>query len=187
MSSRTAFAALVLGLAVLAAPALHAQESERVLRSWTDTVKLPGGGTDAWTFTITYDAEAGEYAQTVRDGAGALVERRTSPYSMASPTAEELDAARALILADPELRALYDAAANPTLEGGFELVREESDHPCGPGSRCLQFDLFDVDAAVQRVERIRYVVVDLRDGTIVARDLDPRHEANLTRFNTDLR
>src|SRR5690606_26626417 len=117
---------------------------------------------------------------------GALVERTVLPPSLMSPNEDEIAQARALILNDAELSALYEAAAEPTLSGGFVLLREEG-HPCGPGSRCLQFDMYDVDHAARNVERIRYVVVDLRTNTIVSRNFDPSANGNATRFNESRR
>jgi hypothetical protein len=108
------------------------------------------------------------------------------PASLIAPSPDELARARAIILADPELRALHDGASNPTLEGGFVLLREAG-HACGPGSRCLQFDLYDVDYAARRVTRLRYVVVDLRSGALISRDFDPSANGNETRFNRDRR
>ena len=184
---RLAPLALVL---VMLAPAelVLAQEasSARVLRTWVDDVKLDDGTTARWTFTITYDAEAGLYTRTVRDDAGAILEESITPHSLASPTDEEMQQAQAIILANPTLRELYDGAKRPILEGGFELVREAG-HACGPGSRCLQFDLYDVDDDARRVDRLRYVVVDLRTGELVSADFDAARNSNETRFNRDRR
>ncbi|MCH7639151.1 MAG: hypothetical protein IH855_06785 [Bacteroidetes bacterium] len=177
-----ALIALVLTLA--AAPAVSAQNAtgERVLRSWTDDVKLDDGSQALWTFTVTFNTDTGEYARTVTDKNGTLIERTVQATSLARPTDEEIEMARAIIFADPDLNELYERANNPELSGGFVLQREEG-HPCGPGSRCLQFDMFDVDTAARRVNRIRYVVVDVRDGTLVSKDFDPSADGNATRFN----
>jgi hypothetical protein len=177
--------ALVLLAAAAAAPA-GAQEttSERTIRSWVDDVKLDGGATARWTFAITYDAATGQYARTARDASGAVVLHEALPSSLVAPNEEEIEAARQIILGDPELAALYEQAAEPVLSGGFVLLREEG-HPCGPGSRCLQFDMYEVDHAARRVSRLRYVVVDLRTGTLVSRDFDPSANGNETRFNRD--
>lgn len=176
---------LVAAFAV-AAPLADAQDAQRVIRSWVDDVKLDDGTTARWTIAITYDAASGEYARTVTDASGALIERTTLPPGIVAPSEEEIERAKAIILADPELRALYDQAGSPEISGGFVLLREEG-HPCGPGSRCLQFDLFDVDHQARRVERIRYVVVDLRTGALVSRNFDPSANGNETRFNRDRR
>ncbi len=180
----TGVAVFVFALTIAAAPAVEAQDAsgERVLRSWVDDVKLDNGSQARWTFTVTYDADAGIYARTIRDANGALVERTTQTTSLVRPTDEEIEMARAIIFADPNLRELYERAANPELSGGFILQREEG-HPCGPGSRCLQFDMFDVDTAARRVNRIRYAIVNLRDGTLVSNDFNPATDGNWTRFN----
>ena len=177
-----------LGLALAAAAPLQAQEAAtaEVIRTWTDHVKLADGGQAPWTYTVTYDPAAGLYTVTARDASGAVVHREATDRSLVAPSDAELERARALILADAELRALYDAAAAPHLDGGFVLLREPG-HPCGPGSRCLQFDLYDVDHAERRVERLRYVVVDLRTDALVSRDFDPDTQGNETRFNRDRR
>ncbi|MCH7640187.1 MAG: hypothetical protein IH855_12125 [Bacteroidetes bacterium] len=181
---RTLFSLLLPALLLGALPAANAQNAtgERVLRSWTSDVKLDNGSQARWTFTFTYNSEAGEYAETITDEDGALIERTVGNMSMVGPTPGEIEMARAVIFADPELSELYERAANPELSGGFILQREAG-HPCGPGSRCLQFDMFDVDVIARRVNRIRYVVVDVRDGTLVSKDFDPSADGNATRFN----
>ena len=169
--------------AALAAPTAFAQQAsgDQVIRSWIDEVKLDDGSVTTWTVTLTYNATTGEYARTAVDASGAVVDRLVTPYPIAAPNEAEIERARALILADPELRALYEAATNPVLSGGFVLSREDG-HPCGPGSRCLQFDLYDVNDAAREVNRIRFVIVDARDFSVVDADFDPRH-GNATRFN----
>ena len=178
--------AAFLSLALLfgAFPAANAQNAtgERVLRSWVDDVKLDDGSQALWTFTVTFNTDTGEYARTITDEGGALIERTVQTTSLIGPTDEEIEMARAVIFADPDLSELYERAANPELSGGFVLQREAG-HPCGPGSRCLQFDMFDVDTAARRVNRIRYVVVDVRYGTLVSKDFDPSADGNATRFN----
>lgn len=181
---RTLFSTAVLALALVVPLSSTAQNAtgERVLRSWTSEVKLDDGSRARWTFTATYNADTGEYARTITDESGALVERTIQTTSLARPTDEEIEMARAIIFADPELSELYDRADNPQLSGGFILQREEG-HPCGPGSRCLQFDMFNVDAETQRASRIRYAVVNVRYGTLVSNDFNPSTDGNATRFN----
>lgn len=177
-------ALFVFALTLAVAPAVSAQNAtgERVLRSWTDDVKLDDGSQALWTFSVTFNTDTGEYARTITDQSGTLIERTVQSTSLARPTSEEIEMARAIIFADPDLSELYERADNPELSGGFVLQREEG-HPCGPGSRCLQFDMFDVDTAARKVNRIRYVVVDVRDGTLVSNDFDPSVDGNPTRFN----
>ena len=180
----TLFSLLLPALLWGALPSANAQNAtgERVIRSWTMDVKLDDGSRALWTFTVTYDADAGEYIRTTTDESGALIERTIQTTSLVRPTPEEIEMARAVIFADPELSELYERADTPVLSGGFVLQREAG-HPCGPGSRCLQFDMVDVDKAARRVNRIRYVVVDVRDGTLVSNDFNPSTDGNATRFN----
>jgi len=181
---RTLFSLLLPTLLLGVLPAAHAQNAtgDRVLRSWIDDVKLDDGSQARWTFTVTYNANTGEYAETITGQSGELIDRTVGNMSMIRPTLEEIEMARAIIFADPDLSELYERAANPELSGGFVLQREAG-HPCGPGSRCLQFDMFDVDVAAREVNRLRYVIVDVRDGTLVSNDFDPSADGNATRFN----
>ncbi|MEM1041951.1 MAG: hypothetical protein AAGI91_04915 [Bacteroidota bacterium] len=173
----------VLALLALAAGAPDAAAQETV-RSWTSDVKLDNGATAAWTTTIVYDASSGLYTRTITDASGAVVKQTTTDTAVVAPSDEEIARARALILGDAELGALYDRADNPTLSGGFVLVREKG-HACAPGSRCLMFDMYDVEG--RSAERIRFIVVDLGTDTIVSRDFDPARDSNETRFNRDRR
>ena len=183
---RTLFSLLLSALLLGVLPSANAQNAtgERVLRSWTMDVKLDDGSRALWTFTVTYDTDAGEYIRTTTDESGALIERTIQTSSVIPPNQEEIEMARAVIFADPDLNELYGRAENPHLSGGFVLQREAG-HPCGPGSRCLQFDMVDVDVAASLVNRIRYVVVDVRDGTLVSNDFDPS-EGNVSRPTNDL-
>ncbi len=172
-SLRRAASFAALGFLLVGPLAVQAQEATlRVIRSWVDDVKLDDGSLARWTFTVTYDAATGAYARTATDATGAVVLREPLPASLVAPNEDEIALARRIILADTELAALHARAANPQLEGGFVLLQEEG-AACGPGSRCLQFDMYNVDHAARRVDRIRYVVVDLRTGTLVSRDFDP--------------
>ncbi len=181
---RIQLAVLALILAMAIFPAVKAQDasSERTLRTWVTDAKLDDGSVARWTWTVTYSPETGQYAETAVDESGATVHQNVGNVSMMRPTEEEIEMAHAIIFADPELNELYRRASNPELEGGFVLQREEG-HPCGPGSRCLQFDMFDVDTAARRVNRIRYIVVDVRHGTMVSNDFNPSTDGNATRFN----
>lgn len=179
--------ALVLALLV-AAPAVIAQNAsnERIIRSWEDEVKLEDGTETTWTYTVTFNTDTGEYTRTIVDNSGLEIQRTVQTSSMISPSEEEISIARDIILSDSELGALYNEANNPVLSGGFVLLREEG-HPCGPGSRCLQFDMMDVDEAAREVERIRYVIVDVRTNELVSSNFDPANNGNATRFNQDQR
>jgi hypothetical protein len=178
---RLAFGALcALGLA---APGARAQApvaaggagpTERVLRAWVAPVKLAGGAMVNWHHTVTYDAATGETVRTTRLADGTLVGRVA--HRPLRPTPEEIEEARALILAHPEVAALTARAGSPVVDGGFILQREAG-HPCGPGSRCLQFDVLDLDDP-HRPARLRYVVVDLRAGRVLDADFQPARDGN---------
>ncbi|MDX1439026.1 MAG: hypothetical protein R3284_03895 [Rubricoccaceae bacterium] len=160
--------------------------SERVIRTWVDQVKQDDGSEIEWTYTVTFNTDTGIYVRTIVDENGVLVQRTVQPSSLISPNQEELAMARDIILNDAELSGLYNSARNPELSGGFVLLREEG-HPCGPGSRCLQFDMYDNDDAGHLIDRIRYIIVDVRTETIVSRDFDPDANGNETRFNVNRR
>ena len=98
---------------------------------------------------------------------------------MVRPTHAEDDAARALISLDPAVAAELSRSLYPTfIDGGFALVREAG-HACGPGSRCLQYDVLQSVPGETFARRIRYVVVDLQSLTVVSNDFDPAAEGNL--------
>ncbi|MFN3595716.1 MAG: hypothetical protein ACK41D_00420 [Rubricoccaceae bacterium] len=176
-------AVLLMGLA-LALPA-RAQSAAvtatdtRVLFDFTDRVKDDDGTYVVLRTRLVYDPVAGEYVQTTTYGDGRLRSRDVRAVYPIGPTPEEDAAARALIAGHPELAALKRAAAHPVLvDGGFALVREEG-HGCGPGSRCLQYDVFEVVPGEAFGRRLRYVVVDLRHMTIFSADFDVVREGNL--------
>lgn len=178
---RVGLCAIALIALVAVAPAADAQD---VIRSWTGDVKLDDGTTAQWTTTIVYDAANGQYVRTITDASGSVVKQATIDSAIFGPSEAEVERARALILGDTELRTLYDQADNPVISGGFVLARERG-HACGPGSRCLMFDMYDVDG--RSGERIRYVVVDLGTNSLVSRDFNPDTDSNETRFNRDRR
>jgi hypothetical protein len=174
--------ALLLALAAWVAPTALAQgvavpTGTRVLHDIVDDVKLDDGSTARWRFVTTYDPATGITEQVVTDEAGRVVRRESGLGGLDVPSPEEIEEAEAIIRTDPELAALMAAASDPRVSGGFILQREAG-HPCGPGSRCLQFDLINVDRAARRNTRIRYVVVDLRERRLLDRDFDPATEGN---------
>ena len=177
----------LLSLLLLAAPAWAqadatslAVDAPRVLHVADVEVKGPDGDIVVYRYSTTYDPISGEYLRLVTDTAdGAVLERSTSRSTMVSPTPEEIAYAKAVIAADTELSGLMDAAEHPVkVEGGFILTREENAPICAPGSRCLQFDIYELVPGQRAARRIRYVVVDMRSGELVARDLDPTTESN---------
>lgn len=176
---------LVLAVALLAVPAFAQDapalvtDAPRLLHSAVTQVKGPDGSPAYYRYTTTYDPVQGLYVRTVEDvESGEVLRREVTESSMVGPTPDEHAIAQAIIQTDPEISGLVAEAEYPVVvEGGFVLSREEG-HPCGPGSRCLQYDVFEtLDSRSAR--RIRYVVVNLRDGSFVSRDFDPDSEGNL--------
>ena len=153
----------------------------RVLFAVTDSVKLDDG-TRGWVRTsVTYDPAAGEYVHLAErlgpGGAGTVLSRRVARSTVAGPTAEEETAAQALVAAHPALARVVAAAEHPVVvRGGFPLVRERG--PCGPGSRCLSYDVVERPPG-GAVRRLRYVVVDLGARRVVSADADPVADSNL--------
>ena len=177
-----AFALAVAGLA----PSVAAQDAvglsptaTRVLSDITDTIKDDDGARVTLRTVLEYDPAAGEYVQTVTEASGTVRSRDVSPTMMVRPTAQEHAAARALIALDPEVSGLMSRSPYPVqIEGGFALVREAG-HGCGPGSRCLQYEVIEVVPGETFGRRVRYVVVDLRTLQLFSNDFDPAVEGNL--------
>jgi hypothetical protein len=176
---------LALGLVSLAHPAAAqtaaalSRTAPRVLTDVTDTVKDDDGSRVTLRTVLAYDPAAGEYVQTVTEADGTVRSRTVQTSRMVPPTAEEDAAARALVAADPEVSALVAQARYPVeVSGGFQLVREAG-HGCGPGSRCLQYDVYEVVPGETFARRIRFVVVDLRQLELFSNDFDPATEGNL--------
>lgn len=172
---------LVLAFAI-AAPTARAQsatlpEGVRVLHDLVDEVKLADGATARWRFLTTYDPASGITEQVVTDESGEVIRRESGPGGLDVPSPEEIAAAEAIVRSDPEISAIMARVADARVSGGFILQREAG-HPCGPGSRCLQFDVLSVDAPARRISRLRYVVVDMRHERMLDRDFDPAVEGN---------
>lgn len=160
------------------APRLSPTEP-RVLFDATDTVKDDDGTRVTLRTTLVYDPAAGEYVQTVTEADGRLRSRDVRTVALVAPTPAEHAAAQALVAAHPEIAPLLAAAEHPvSIEGGFALVREAG-HACGPGSRCVQYDVYETVPGEAFARRLRYVVVDLRAGTLVSADFDVAREGNL--------
>ncbi|MEO0742958.1 MAG: hypothetical protein AAF089_15345 [Bacteroidota bacterium] len=168
--------AIFLLLALLAAPIALAQNStaderERVLRSWSEPVKLANGERGTYHHEVIFDYETGVTRQVVRDEAGALV--ADFPIQQIRPTPEEFDEAVAILMAEPDFQAIRSARPFEA-DGGFILVQDDG-QACGPGSRCLQIDLLD---ATDRTQRVRYVVVDLVSQTVAYPNFNPARDGN---------
>lgn len=177
---------LVLAVALLAAPAF-AQDAPslvttapRVLHSAQTEVKTADGGLATYRYSTVYDPVAGEYIRTVEDvDTGEILQREVLLATLTAPTEEEDAYARDLIASDPEIAGLMAKAEYPVkITGGFVLSREEG-HACGPGSRCLQYDVLETLPDLRTARRIRYVVVDLRAGRFVSRNFNADTEGNL--------
>ncbi|MEM0963032.1 MAG: hypothetical protein AAGK21_10925 [Bacteroidota bacterium] len=175
------FLALLALTALVAAPAWSQTErigsQTRVLFTSTDTIKDNDGVYRQITTTLTYEPVRGAYVQTVTDASGALLSSDERSVSVAAPTPAEAAAAVQLVADHPEIATLTAGASGPvTIEGGFPLVREEG-HPCGPGGRCALYDVWEtVDGSL---ERIRFVIVDLRNVRVLDADADPQADTNL--------
>ena len=182
---RSAFAAVAVAAFGLA-PAAAAQQAvtlsrtaPRVLSDITDTVKDDDGARVTLRTVLTYDPAAGEYVHTVTEADGTLRERKAQTDFMAPPTAQEDEAARALVALDAEVAGLMSRSPFPVeIVGGFPLVREAG-HGCGPGARCLQYDVLEMVPGEAFARRLRYVVVDLRTVSVFSNDFDPATEGNL--------
>ena len=158
-------AALALGL--MLAPSASAQDrAPRLLNTWEDPVKLPDGSETVYRYEVTYDYDTGVALRTAYDTFGYVVETvELSPPT--APLPQEIDEALAIIQADEAISALT-ARSGATVDGGFILFGNQ--HPaCEAPARCLQFDVM----APNKIESLQFVVVDLRTGQIVERDLFP--------------
>jgi len=157
--------------------------TQRVLGDRMEQVKTNDGAIAERRSTLVYDPVAGEYVKTVYDVSGQMLDRTVRQNLMIGPTPAEAARADRLIRTDPELAAQIASAEFPvTVSGGFPLVREAG-HTCGPGSRCLMYDIFEVIPPASKGERpsarrIRFVVVDLRAVQLFARDFDPAVDGN---------
>jgi hypothetical protein len=179
-----ALAVALLGLAALR-PA-SAQEAitlsrtaPRVLSDITDTIKDDDGTRVTLRTVLEYNPASGEYVRTVTEENGTVRDRTVRTSQMARPTPAENDAAQTLIGLDPEISTLIARAQNPVeILGGFQLVREEG-HGCGPGSRCLQYEVIEVVPGEAFGRRMRYVVVDLQNLQLFSNNFDPAAEGNL--------
>src|SRR5260221_1301525 len=89
----------------------------RLLRSWTDSIKLDGGGELPRRVDILFDYTQGVALERSYDGSGRLTaERRLD--SAPRPSVEEIADAYGIVRADPELGRILDGT-QAVLEGGF--------------------------------------------------------------------
>ena len=151
----------------------------RVLSDITDTLKGDDGTPVTLRTVLTYDPAQGEYVYTTSEADGRVRSRDVRGLAPFGPTAEEDAAAQALIALDADVAPLMSRARHPVrVQGGFSLTREAG-HACGPGSRCVQYEVVELVPGEPFGRRLRYVVVDLRAVRVLAADFDPAVEGNL--------
>jgi hypothetical protein len=127
----------------------------RLLRSWEETVKLPGGGEYPRRVDVVFDYDAGVGYANFYALDGRPTGREALGAGQPAPSPEEIQEAYGIVRADPEFALLFKRF-HVVFEGGFVLV-EGKGSPCGPGSRCLRVFLLSSD----RAGTIRQLVVDL--------------------------
>jgi hypothetical protein len=125
----------------------------RLLRSWTDTVKVDGAEFPR-RVDILFDYKQGVALERSYDASGRLTQERKLDGAP-QPSVEEVADAYGIVRADPEIGRILERT-EAVLEGGF-LLEEGEGLPCGPRTRCLQIQLL----GPTRVGLVRWVVVDL--------------------------
>ena len=138
----------------------------RVLRAWDEDVEVAGHAMRG-RVELVFDYEQGLAFEQIYDDKGQLVDRRPGPR-IPTPSREEIEAAIAVVSADPTLGLVIEAH-KAYVDGGF-ILDESAGKPCAPRSRCLQIFAFRIDAGEAPLFR---AVVDLtKDGasSIVYRD-----------------
>lgn len=162
---------LTLAIAFLAFWPSNAQaqdaDGKRLIKTWTTPVKVDGSEA-IYRFEIHYDYNTGQALRTVyNESSGNLVEREIME-GQPSLSADEREEAIDLVKRDDELGIII-LDNDAYVDGGF-ILREETGKACAyPGSRCTQIDVLTKD----KMQRFRYVVVDLMKGEIVYRDFQP--------------
>lgn len=135
----------------------------RVLRSWDESVEIEGRQV-AGRMELVFDYDLGLAFHQIYDESGQLVERRPA-QRVPTPSAEEIDAAVAIVLEDPALgRVIEDLKAY--VSGGF-ILDEPAGKSCGPRTRCLQIFAFRLGSGGAPLFR---AVVDLTTNKVVYRD-----------------
>jgi len=131
----------------------------RLLRSWTDTVKVDGRELPR-RVDILFDYTEGVALERSYDTSGRLIQERRLIDNAPSPSDDEIAEAFGIVRADPQLGRILKRT-QAVLEGGF-LLQEAEGQACGPRTRCLQIQLL----GPTRLGLVRYVVVDLTKGAI---------------------
>ena len=127
----------------------------RLLRSWNETVKTPGGEEVSRHVEVIVDYAAGQAYERFTNSGGPPAGSRRVSIGAPAPSPEEIAEAFALVRSAPEL-ALIFKRFKVVLEGGF-ILQEAEGQPCGPDTRCLHVFLLSSDRSCL----IRRVVVDL--------------------------
>lgn len=160
---RRGFAARALAIGgLLAAAALPGESGVdltsrpvRLLRTWDETVKLPGGREYVRRVELVFDYGRGVAQEKYSTADGRLYGKRDIKQSQPSPSLAEIEEAKGIVRRDSELGRIV-AGKRAVLEGGF-ILEEGRGRPCGPGSRCLQIQILSPD----REGLVRWAVVDL--------------------------
>lgn len=139
----------------------------RLLRSWEETVKTPGGKEYPRRVEVVFDYGKGVAYENFYSLGGDRIGSRKITQSLPAPSREEIDEAFTFVRAEPDLARLF-RRFHIVLEGGF-VLEEGKGKPCGPGARCLHVFLLSSDRAAQ----IRRVVVDLAREKLAYRDYMP--------------
>ena len=135
------------------------------LGEWTDAVKTDHGK-EARRYHAVYEWDTGlthEYVYTLD---GKLVSER-SYRAAPTPSPAEIEEAKAIVLADPEVAAILSRQPEVSLQGGFAIEQTAAEGPCTERTRCLQMLLFDGNNVV------RHMLVDMRTSSILERDYIP--------------
>jgi len=139
----------------------------RLLRSWEETVKLPGGGETTRRVQVLFDYDRALGYEVSWTLEGQLLGKKKLGFGHPAPSGVELEEAFRLVRDDPEF-ALIFKRFRVVFEGGF-ILAEDPGRPCGPGSRCLRVFLLSSD----RAGTIRQVVVDLAKQRVAYDDFAP--------------
>lgn len=139
----------------------------RLIRSWEETVKLPGDREYPRKVEIVFDYSQGYAFELTVNSAGQVVKREKLGAGHPAPSREEIDEAFQIVRHEADYQRIFQRF-NVVLEGGFVLL-ETPDKRCGPGTRCLRVFLLSSD----RAGTIRQAVVDLVKREVVYPDFVP--------------
>ena len=173
MRTAPAFSALIFAGALLPllaqgpADVTPTSRPVRLLRSWEETVKTPGGGEYPRKVEVVFDYARGVGYEIFYSPDGRKTGQMTLGPGHPSPSREEIQEAYGIVRADPEFTRIFKRF-NVVLEGGF-IFLEQKGRPCGPGSRCMRVFLLSSD----RAGTIRQVVVDLVKQRVAYEDFIP--------------